>query len=107
MQITVNNKYKMVVQEKINKRVTWLQYLNTGLISLVLGIAMMISSTVQALNNRQVESEKEDLRLKTVQDMNVKNVEDIDRRVLTLEGEYFDNLKAWVEANYVRKPQTK
>jgi hypothetical protein len=96
-----------MTQEKVDKRVAWLQYLNTGLLTLILGFAMMISSTVATLNKRQSDSEKEDLRLKTIQDMNVKNVDELYKRVTTLEVKYIEDIKGWVEFNYIRKPQSK
>jgi hypothetical protein len=101
-----------MVTEGNNKRLTFLQYLNTTLLTLVGIFAFMIYTTVRNVRESQIELKlemselkTEDLRLKTIQDINVVNVENLNNRVNVLEVNYLDRLKEWIDANYTRKPQ--
>jgi hypothetical protein len=93
---------------KINqteKRISFMQYLNTVILTCIGIVTMIIFLTLNGIRNEQVEFGKELLRLKTVQDINVKNIENVDKRVTTLELNYLDYIKNWVDQNYQRKPQ--
>jgi hypothetical protein len=89
----------------VDKRVTMLQYINTGILSLILGIATMISVQLSHIKEDQSVMQAELLRLKTVQDINVANVSTLSGKVQALEIGYAQDLKNWVDLNYVRKPQ--
>lgn len=82
-----------------------LQYLNTGLLTLICGFSVMAAATLSDVRNRQEEVGKELVRMKTVQDQNVENVKEISSRVYTIELDGDENIKSWVDQNYLRKPQ--
>jgi hypothetical protein len=95
-----------------NNKVGTLQYINTVILTVVGIFAMLIFISInnvrsdqQTMALSQIEFGKELLRLKTVQDINVGSVKDLDKRVTTLELNYLDYIKTWVDQNYIRKPQ--
>ena len=88
-----------------DKKVSFLQYLNTTILSIVGTITMVIFLTLNGIKVQQVEFAKELLRLKTIQDINVSNIKSVESRVTTLELNYLDYIKTWVDQNYLRKPQ--
>ena len=88
-----------------DKKVSFLQYLNTTILSIVGTITMVIFLTLNGIKVQQVEFAKELLRLKTIQDINVSNIKSVESRVTTLELNYLDYIKTWVDQNYIRKPQ--
>ena len=95
--------------ERTNK---FLQYINTALLSLILGVASMTSVKMTRFNNelKQVQiaqevMKSEDTRLKTIQDINTISLTNLDTRVTTLEIGYVESIKNWVDLNYMRKPQ--
>jgi hypothetical protein len=65
----------------------------------------MIFITVVNIRDVQVDQKAEMLRLKTIQDINVSAIKSVESRVSTLELNYLDYIKNWVDQNYVRKPQ--
>ena len=87
------------------KRVAFLQYISTTMISIIGIFTTIIFFMVTNVSKNQAEAAAESLRLKTVQDINVKSVESLNLRVNTLELNYLDYIKTWVDQNYVRKPQ--
>jgi hypothetical protein len=95
----------LLLKEESDKRVRFLQYINTGLLTLILGIATMISAQFGSINKAQTFQQSELLRLKTVQDINTNNITILDSRVKILELSWTTELKEWVEQNYVRKAQ--
>lgn len=95
----------LLLKEESDKRVKFLQYVNTGLLSLILGIAAMISVQMRHVNETQTIMTAEILRIKTVQDINTANISILDTRVKTLELGFTQDLKNWVDLNYVRKAQ--
>jgi hypothetical protein len=89
-----------------------IQYINTVILTIVGIFATLIFVTItnirdeqQTITINQTEFEKELLRLKTVQDINVASVKDLNSRLNTLELNYLDYIKTWVDQNYVRKLQ--
>lgn len=89
-----------------------IQYINTVILTIVGIFATLIFVTItnirdeqQTITINQTEFEKELLRLKTVQDINVAGVKDLNSRLSTLELNYLDYIKTWVDQNYVRKLQ--
>jgi hypothetical protein len=98
--------------EQNSNRVKFLQYLNTIILTVIGIFAIMIFTTVRSVRQDQTllkatqeEYGKELLRLKTVQDINVAAIKDVASRISTLELNYLDYIKNWVDANYLRKPQ--
>jgi hypothetical protein len=92
------------IKEKEN-RIQWLQYVNTFILTSILGFAMMIFITVNNVKSSQADIKSELMRLKTVQDINVSNVSSLDHRVTNLEMNKFEELRKYMEDNFVRKPQ--
>lgn len=104
------NKHVSLVEERdivIDKRVTMLQYINTGILSLILGLATMIAMQLSTIKSNQAATQAELVRLRTVQDRNVNDVNSLDKRVVVLELNYTQDLKNWVEDNFIRRPQGK
>ena len=98
--------------EQSENRVRFLQYINTAILTFIGTIAMIIFLSINDIKKSQVQGQyqheefgKELLRLKTVQEINVSSVKDLNQRVTTLELNYLDYVKSWVDQNYVRKPQ--
>jgi hypothetical protein len=99
---------KHIVEERdiiVDKRVTMLQYINTGILSLILGLASMIAVQLTSVKNNQATQQTEITRIKTIQDINTANISILDTRVKVLELNYTGIIKEWVDENYVRKPQ--
>jgi len=95
----------LLMKEESDKRVRFLQYINTGLLTLILGMASMIAVQLTKVNDAQSSMQAELLRIKTVQDINTVNISVLDNRVKVLELNYTADLKNWVDQNYVRKAQ--
>ena len=95
----------LLMKEESDKRVRFLQYINTALLSLILGMASMIAVQMGTVNRSQSIQDGELLRIKTVQDFNTTNIGILDTRVKTLELGYSQDLKNWVDLNYIRKAQ--
>jgi allophanate hydrolase subunit 1 len=94
-------------KEASDKRVALLQYINTGILTLILAIASMTASLLINVNKAQSAQDASIVKLQTVQENNVNKVKEIDARVTRLEINYIEDLKTWIEANYIRKPQVK
>jgi hypothetical protein len=100
--------------EQADKRVNILQYINTGILTLTLSLAGFMYANITSVKTLQltmqrenVEFSKEILRIKTIQDINTASISTLDKRINTLELNYLDYIKTWVDQNYVRKPQSK
>ena len=91
--------------EKVESRVSFMQYFNTVLITLVLAMSGFIFTKVELIEQRQNEAAQELVRLKAVQDINVKNVSSLGERVYSLEMDNTEKLKKWIDENYKRKEQ--
>jgi len=74
------------------------QIIQTILLSVVCGLAVLIFSNQSQTGNELV-------RLKTIQDINVSNLDKMNTRVIALERDNIAVLQKWVEDNYLRKPQ--
>ena len=107
---------KMILEEDVkkvicdelsikDKRLTFMQYLNTTILSIIGTVTMVIFITLTNIRAQQVDFSKELLRLKSIQDINVANVKSVESRLSTLELNYLDYIKTWVDQNYLRKPQ--
>lgn len=86
-------------------RTSMLQYINTALLSVTLLVVGLAANNLVNLNNEVSSIKLEQLRIKTVQDNNVINVTNVTNRVTSLELNYVEALKTWVDMNYVRKAQ--
>jgi hypothetical protein len=94
-----------MTQQQIDKRVMWLQYLNTGLLTIILGISSMAAVILTNVKNTQSDSKVELARLKANQDYNSNILSNHEIRINELELFNATQLKEWVDANYIRKPQ--
>jgi hypothetical protein len=99
---------------EVEKRMQFLQYLNTVILTMTLSLAGFIYANITGVKKEQEkmtisqnEFGKEILRIKTLQDINTAAIADIDGRVDKLELNFLDYIKNWVDQNYMRKPQQK
>jgi len=93
------------IKEIEKKQVEWLKYINTGLLTIILGTLMLIFNSQTSLHEA-MESQKLDIaKLSVTQTQNVQNVTQLQTRVTALETENLQELKQWIDDNYVRKPQ--
>lgn len=89
------------------KKIDFLKFFNTALISIIAIVAILIFSKVTSIETLQSDQGKELVRLKAVQDINVSNVDKIGARVISLEYDRNTQIQSWVDDNYLRKPQAK
>jgi hypothetical protein len=90
-----------------DKRVQWLQYINTTLLTVVLALLAFNNATIYKINEKLIDADKESVRLKAVQDVNVRDIADIKTRVGILEITREDEMRKWIDDNYVRKAQAR
>jgi hypothetical protein len=90
----------------------WHKYFNTGVLTLLLTVCVLILSSLHDIRKDQasiednvVEVETEVSLIKERQNVNINNIGSLDKRVTTLELKYVNDLKEYMEKNYVRKPQ--
>ena len=95
----------LLMKEESDKRVRFLQYINTALLTLILTMASMTAIQLTNLTKTQATQDTELQRIKTIQDYNTVAVVNLDSRLKTLELNRLEELKVWVEQNYVRKAQ--
>jgi len=88
------------------KRIDYLKYFNTALLTIIAIVAILIFDTVSGVKALQTEQGKELIRIKTVQDINTGNIGNLQTRVSYLEKDNIQTLQTWVDNNYIRKPQT-
>jgi len=81
------------------------QYLNTVLLTIVLGVLAVNYNSLKEIKADNVDAQKELLRIKTIQDINSANIKELQARVVTLETYQQESMKAWVDQNYVRQEQ--
>ncbi len=86
-------------------RSTFLNYINTILLTASIAILMFVFTTVDKIKSGQEESGKEITRLKIIAEQTANEVASLESRVHILEKSNFVEMQAWIEANYVRKPQ--
>jgi uncharacterized membrane protein len=97
----------MTAQTDMEKRNVWLQYINTGILSAIFGFAMMIFISLNNIKSQQLTMMEKVIKLEVTQLHNVSQVDDVDARVKILEINFTNELKIWVDENYVRKTQSK
>lgn len=95
----------LLMKEESDKRVRLLQYINTFILTAILGMSTMAAVQLTQVKDTQSELQAEVLRIKTIQDINTTNISILDSRVKILEINATADLKNWVDLNYVRKPQ--
>ena len=93
--------------EQANNKVKFVQYLNTVILTVIGIVSTVIVLQLNKVVDSQADFAKEMVHLNTVQEINTGRLDQIDTRVKTLELNYLDYIKTWVDQNYVRKPQSK
>jgi ABC-type Fe3+-citrate transport system substrate-binding protein len=88
-----------------DKQLTWLQYLNTVMLTLVGIFTTVIFFMITNVKESQSTNSQKMTKLETIQDVTTGNVTKVESRVTALELNYMDYLKNWVDQNYIRKPQ--
>jgi hypothetical protein len=90
--------------ETDHKTIGFLQYLNTFILAVLTIVSGLIFTTLVNIKVVQEEQGKEMIRLKTMQDVNVSNVNMLIKKS---ENELVNriSLQDWVDDNFVRKPQ--
>jgi hypothetical protein len=88
-----------------DKKISFLQALNTIILTAVLGMATIISVTISKIRTDQENQGKELIRIKTIQDANSLSIQILNSRVNALEVYNSASLKQWVDDNYKRLPQ--
>ena len=83
----------------------FIQHLNTVLLAVIVGIAMLIFNKVDSISDLQTEQGIEQIRSKTVLDITVENVKELTARMTTIENDRMVNIQTWVDERYLRKPQ--
>jgi len=86
-------------------KITFLNYLNTALLTAVCTVLMFVFSVVDKIKTGQEDSGREMARLKTIAEQTASEVTNLESRVRTLEKSNYTELQTWVELNYMRKPQ--
>jgi hypothetical protein len=89
--------------DKAEKKITVFQYINTVILTVIGIFAMMIYISNKDIKRNQNETGLELIRMKTIQDINTNNIGMIDKRLNTLETNYLDYIKTWVDDNFIRK----
>ena len=88
-------------------KVTFLNYLNTILLGIACSILTVVFFAVDKIKTVQEQGGRDVAHLQTAVEKTASDVEKLDTRVQTLERSTFKDTQSWVEANYVRKPQSK
>lgn len=86
-------------------RITFLNYLNTALLTAVCTVLMFVFTVVDKIKTGQEEGGREIARLKAIAEQTAGEVTTLESRVRILEKSNYTELQAWVELNYIRKPQ--
>jgi len=68
-------------------------------------ITTIICALVLLVLNNQSKINEELIRLKTIQDINVSNLDKMNTRVIAVERGNVAEMQAWVEKYFARKPQ--
>ena len=86
-------------------KINFLNYLNTTLLTASVAILMFVFTTVDKIKTGQEDSGKESARLKLIAEQTANDVVSLESRVRALEKSNYTEMQAWVESNYIRKPQ--
>lgn len=88
-----------------DKRIDWLKFINTTIITIILGVSILCFTGISSLKEQQIEVGKELVRLKTIQDANTLAITILNGRVGAIETNQSELIKSWVELNFMRKTQ--
>jgi len=83
----------------------YLKYINTVLLAIIMSLSVLAFAKIGAIHNSQEADSKVLIEVTTNQVAVMRKVDDLDARVKVLEINYMNEIKTWVDANYVRKPQ--
>lgn len=86
-------------------RTTFLNYINTMLLTASIAILMFVFTTVDKIKTGQEDSSKEIARLKAIAEQTENDFVSLESRVRALEKSNYIELQSWVELNYIRKSQ--
>ncbi len=87
------------------KRLDFLQYLNTVILTAIGIVLVFLCDAVIEVKKGQETTSVELGIIKTKQDANTVNINTLDVRVKSLEVINTSEIKTWVDNNYIRKPQ--
>jgi hypothetical protein len=91
--------------QQSERQVKFVSYLNTVFLTLITGLAMLIFITVSTLRKEISSTQQAMIRFQVIQDHNTVQIDDVDARVKILEITNLQDIKNWIDLNYVRKPQ--
>ena len=83
----------------------YLKYINTVLLAIIMSLSVLAFAKITTIHNTQEETGNKVIEVVTKQNELMRKVDDLDARVKVLEINYMNEIKTWVDANYVRKPQ--
>ena len=83
----------------------WLKYVNTLLLAVIMSLSVLAFAKITTIHNTQEATGNKVIEVVTKQNELMRKVDDLDARVKVLEINYMNEIKTWVDANYVRKPQ--
>ena len=89
------------------KQIDFLKFLNTIILSSILGVLLLLFNTTNKVKSDQVIMSNIVITLTERQNANIKHIEEIEKRVSDLEDVRTEAIKNWVETYFVRKPQAK
>ena len=83
----------------------WLKYANTVLLAVIMSLSVLAFAKITTIHNSQEATAQKMVEVSVKQEVMIDKVIDLDARVKVLEINYMNEIKTWVDANYVRKPQ--
>ena len=83
----------------------YLKYINTILLAIIMSLSVLAFNKIAQVHNAQEATADKLIEVTTNQVAVMRKVDDLDARVKVLEINYMNEIKTWVDANYVRKPQ--
>ena len=92
-------------EDKIDKRFDYLRYINTILIAFILAFSVMCWNGIRNVKAIQETVGNELILIRERQNVNTTNIDFLDKRVTLIESNVVENLKQWIDENYIRKPQ--
>jgi Tfp pilus assembly protein PilN len=85
------------------KKVQFLQYVNTAILTFIATIAMIIFISIRDMKTHQESTLMQLTKFQVLQDHNTQQLDDVDARVKVLEISNQVEFKNWVDNNFVRK----
>lgn len=87
----------------VDRRVSFLQSLNTIILTIISIGLIILLMMVNTVRENQEQTAMEQGKMKVQQDINVININKHDDRIGALEQQKQNEMKAWVESNFIRK----